>query len=209
MELYITVQKNSVFSITEKKSEFIGYCAPVTNEKDAVAFVESIRKKHSDARHNVYAYVLREGFASRYSDDGEPHGTAGIPVLDAIRKAKVTDCVVVVTRYFGGILLGTGGLVRAYTAAAAGALEAAEIAKVGLFTVFSLKMNYSDYRKLMPAFSRGGVKTESSDFSDSVELTVSVASEDENRFIDSVTEITNARVKPIKTGEKTDFIGNL
>ena len=128
--IYKTVRNASEFTIIEKKSEFIGFCAPVKTEEEAIAFVNSVKKKHSAARHNVYAYVLREGNASRFSDDGEPHGTAGMPVLDSIRKAGITDVAVVVTRYFGGILLGTGGLVRAYTAAASGALHEAGVAEV-------------------------------------------------------------------------------
>ena len=136
----------------EKKSEFIGACAPVKTEEEAIAFVNSIKKKHSAAKHNVYAYVLRDGFTQRFSDDGEPHGTAGMPVLDSIRKADLTDVAVVVTRYFGGILLGTGGLVRAYTAAASGAVKEAGIAEVGDFSVLEIKANYSDYQKIMPLY---------------------------------------------------------
>ena len=113
MVIYRTAARRAEFTLTEKKSEFIGVCAPVANEAEALEFIAEIKKKHSAARHNVYAYMLREGFSSRYSDDGEPHGTAGVPVLDAIKKAGITDTAVVVTRYFGGILLGTGGLLRA------------------------------------------------------------------------------------------------
>ena len=206
MELYVTVKNSSSFTLIEKRSEFIGYCAPVTTEREAIAFIESIRKKHSDARHNVYAYVLREGFASRYSDDGEPHGTAGIPVLDAIRKAGVTDCAVVVTRYFGGILLGTGGLVRAYTAASVGAIESAGVAKVGLFSLYKTEASYSDYRKIMPILSNNGYGIDDSVFADSVTLTVAVPYEKETSFLNQLTDATNARVKPEKIGEKRGFI---
>ncbi|MBO4453221.1 MAG: YigZ family protein [Clostridia bacterium] len=206
MELYTTVRGSAEFTLTEKKSEFIAHCAPVKTEQEAVAFVDSIKKKYSDARHNVYAYVLREGFASRYSDDGEPHGTAGMPVLDAIRKAGVTDCTVVVTRYFGGILLGTGGLVRAYTAAAVGALEAAGIAKVGLFAIYGMSMNYSDYRRLMPLVQAYGAHIEESIFSDTVTLSAAIGAGSEKAFLTAVTDATNARVSPSRIGEKTGFI---
>ena len=209
MYLYTTVKTESEYSFTEKRSEFIGYCAPVGGEQAAVAFVESIRKKHSDARHNVYAYALREGNISRYSDDGEPHGTAGIPVLDVIRKAGVTDCCIVVTRYFGGVLLGTGGLLRAYTAAAAGALENAGVARVGRYDVFSCVMNYPDYQKLMPLITSFGAEIAESDFADSVRLSVPVLASEGERFCLAVTDCTNGRVKPTKTGEKCDFIKNL
>ncbi len=203
---YITVRKNSEFTIVEKKSEFIGVCAPVTTESEAIAFVNAVKKKHSAARHNVYAYVLREGNTQRFSDDGEPHGTAGMPVLDSIRKAGITDAVVVVTRYFGGILLGTGGLVRAYTAAASGAVKEAGIAEVGDFSVIEIKANYSDYQKIMPIVSAYGAKTEDSDFGTEVFLSLSVRLEQTDKFMSELIETTNGRVIAKKTGEKSDFI---
>lgn len=209
MYLYTTVRSQAEYSFVEKRSEFIGYCAPADDEQTAYAFVESIRKKHSDARHNVYAYNLRAGNISRYSDDGEPHGTAGVPVLDVIRKAGVTDCCIVVTRYFGGVLLGTGGLLRAYTAAAAGALEKAGAAQVGLFDIYSCAMNYTDYQKLMPLIASLGAEISESDFSDHVRLGVSVLASEGEKFVSAVTDCTNGRVKPTKTGEKCEFIKNL
>lgn len=203
---YITVRSTADFTIVEKKSEFIGYCAPVKTEAEAIAFVNSIKKKHSDARHNCYAYVLREGFASRYSDDGEPHGTAGMPILDAIRKAGITDAAVVVTRYFGGILLGTGGLVRAYTAAAVGAIKEAGIAEVGSFALLQVKANYSDYQKIMPLISAINAKIEASDFGTDVLMTLMVRDALVSRFADDLTETTNGRVSATKVGEKCDFV---
>ncbi|MBO5869434.1 MAG: YigZ family protein [Clostridia bacterium] len=203
---YTTVRKQSEFTIVEKKSEFIGVCAPVTTEAEAIAFVNSVKKKHSAARHNVYAYVLREGNAQRFSDDGEPHGTAGMPVLDSIRKAGITDAAVVVTRYFGGILLGTGGLVRAYTAAASGAVKEAGIAEVGDFSVIEVKANYSDYQKIMPIVSIFGAKTDDSDFGMEVVMTLSVKLEDSDKFMSELVETTNGRVIAKKVGQKSDFI---
>lgn len=203
---YKTVRNPAEFIMVEKKSEFIGYCAPVKTEAEAIAFVNSIKKKHSDARHNCYAYVLREGFASRYSDDGEPHGTAGMPILDAIRKAGITDVAVVVTRYFGGILLGTGGLVRAYTAAAAGAVKEAGVAEVGTFTLLEIKANYSDYQKIMPLVSAVNAKTEDSDFGTDVVMTLMVRDNLVSRFIADLTETTNGRVSATNVGQKCDFV---
>ncbi len=203
---YKTVKNSSEFTITEKKSEFIGYCAPVKTEEEAIAFVNSIKKKHSDARHNVYAYVLREGFKERFSDDGEPHGTAGMPVLDSIRKAGLTDTAVVVTRYFGGILLGTGGLVRAYTAAAVGALKEAGVAEVGEFSLVSVKCGYSEYQKIMPIVSAVGAKTVDSDFGTDVRLTLMVIKPEAVGFTASLTEATNGRVLSEIIGEVTDFV---
>ncbi len=205
---YKTVKRNSEFTITEKKSEFIGVCAPVKTEAEAIACVNAVKKKHSAARHNVYAYILRENNTTRFSDDGEPHGTAGMPVLDAMRKVGITDAVVVVTRYFGGILLGTGGLVRCYTAAAAGAVKEAEVAEMGDFSLVSLRCDYSDYQKIVPLVSANKGKIEESDFGSEVMLTVMIAETDEKRFADELTEATNGRVIAKKVGQKCDFIGN-
>ncbi len=206
MQGYKTVKNEAAFSLTEKKSEFIGYCAPVKTEEEAIAFVNSIKKKHSDARHNVYAYSLREGFATRFSDDGEPHGTAGMPVLDSIRKAGLTDVAVVVTRYFGGILLGTGGLVRAYTAAASGAIKEAQVAEVGVYALIELKTDYSDYQRIMPIVSACGARTDESDFATDVFLKLSLKTRLAEAFIADITEATNGRVLAKKTGEFCDFI---
>ena len=127
MQPYTTILEFARFEYEEKKSVFIGEAAPVETESDALAFIESAKKRYPDAKHHVYAYVLRENSIMRFSDDKEPQGTAGMPTLDVIRKRNCTDTIVVVTRYFGGTLLGTGGLVRAYTAATVGALEKAQI----------------------------------------------------------------------------------
>ncbi len=136
---YKTVRAAASGELTEKRSRFIGYCKPVSTEEEATAFIASIRSRHWDARHNVYAYSLREGNLRRYSDDGEPSGTAGMPVLDVLQKSGVTDVCVVVTRYFGGVLLGTGGLVRAYSQAARLGLNAAQV--VPALLLYALRKN--------------------------------------------------------------------
>ena len=141
-----TIEAHGEF--TEKRSRFIGYCKPVTSEEEATRFISQIRSKHWDARHNVYAYSLREGNIKRYSDDGEPSGTAGMPVLDVIVKNEVFDVCVVVTRYFGGILLGTGGLVRAYSQAAKLALDAGKVALMELCAVCTVHCSYNQYGKV-------------------------------------------------------------
>ena len=119
--------KSASAEFIERKSRFIGYIAPVSSEEEARAFIAAIREKHADATHNVWACLLRGGAVARCSDDGEPQGTAGLPTLDVLRKSGLDDCVVVVTRYFGGILLGAGGLTRAYSAAAKAAVDAAAL----------------------------------------------------------------------------------
>lgn len=206
MKGYITVERQSEFRLVEKKSEFIGYCSPVTTEEEATAFVRAIKKKHSDARHNVYAYVLRENNTSRFSDDGEPHGTAGMPVLDSIRKAGLTDTAVVVTRYFGGILLGTGGLVRAYTAAAVGAIGEARVAEVGVFSVYSLDLSYPDYQRVMPVISAFGGRTVDSDFGDRVHIRVMLANELGEKFSAEITGATSGRTNAVFCEQKYDFL---
>ena len=138
-KLYTTLGGEGFFEITIDKSVFYGYAKRVTEEKDAVDFINQIKKKHSDARHNVYAYVLKDTNTTRYSDDGEPAGTAGMPVLDVIRKTGFTDAVIVVTRYFGGILLGKGGLLEIVTVAqlSCGNLEQlVKFSKEGIDTKF-------------------------------------------------------------------------
>ena len=122
---YLTVSEPAEASFIEKCSEFIGYISPVSTSEEAVDFINGIKARHRKAKHNVYAYILRQDNISRYSDDGEPQGTAGMPVLEVLRKRGLTDICVVVTRYFGGILLGGGGLVRAYSHAASLACDAA------------------------------------------------------------------------------------
>ena len=160
MESYITVKHPSYFEYEDKKSVFIGQACPVSTESDAISFIDSVKKRYPDARHHVYAYVLRENSTMRFTDDHEPAGTAGMPVLDIIRKNGCTDMVIVVTRYFGGTLLGTGGLVRAYTASALGALEAAEIIRYDIYTTLKMSVNYSDYGKITTALSDLGFRIE-------------------------------------------------
>lgn len=145
---YKTPTTESHGEFVEKRSRFIGYCKPVTTEQEATDFINEIRSRHWDARHNVYAYSLREGNIKRYSDDGEPSGTAGMPVLDVIVKNEVYDVCVVVTRYFGGVLLGTGGLVRAYSQGAKLALEAGKVALMEFCAVCSLHCSYNQYGKV-------------------------------------------------------------
>ena len=145
---YKTVRNEACDEFTEKRSRFIGYCKPVTTEQEATDFINEKRSKHWDVRHNVYAYSLREGNIKRYSDDGEPSGTAGMPVLDVILKNEVYDVCIVVTRYFGGVLLGTGGLVRAYSQAAKLALEAGGVVVMENCAVCSLECTYNQYGKV-------------------------------------------------------------
>ena len=205
MEAYFTVRNKSEYRFTERKSEFIGYCSPVSSEEEAIAFVTSIKKKHSSATHNVYAYIVREGFACRFSDDGEPHGTAGMPVLDAMRKSGVTDTAIVVTRYFGGILLGTGGLVRAYTAAASGALKEACISEMKVFSLVSMKTDYSDYQKIIPIASSLDARLYDSEFTSDVRAVYRILDEKTEAFINDVVSATSGRASAIISRQICDF----
>jgi len=147
---YVTIKEYATDEIVEKRSRFIGYITPVTTEQEATEFINKIKQKHYDARHNVFAYVLREPAVSRYSDDGEPQGTAGQPILKILQGEGLVDCAVVVTRYFGGTLLGTGGLVRAYTDATLAALKKSERRKLQLFQKMTAEYNYDFHGKFTP-----------------------------------------------------------
>lgn len=145
---YKNVLENASDEFVEKRSRFIGYCKPVKTEQEAIDFINEKRSEHWNATHNVYAYSLREGNIKRYSDDGEPSGTAGMPVLDVIVKNEIFDVVVVVTRYFGGVLLGTGGLVRAYSHGSKIAVEAAKPVIMQNCLVCEARCAYNQYGKV-------------------------------------------------------------
>lgn len=149
MNKFKTVYKEAESFDVINKSKFIGYVKPIESVEDAQAFIETIKKKHWDANHNVPVYVLGDAFqVQKYSDDGEPSGTAGVPILNILKNEGITNVVVVVTRYFGGIKLGTGGLVRAYSQSAKAALEAAQVIEMLPFQWISLKMAYTLHGKI-------------------------------------------------------------
>lgn len=159
---------------------------------------------HPDARHTVFAYLLRKGTA-RYSDDSEPQGTAGMPTLEAIRRAGVEDVVVVTTRYFGGILLGAGGLTRAYAGAAHLALDAAGVAEYVPFYDYTVDCSYPDYQKIQIELGRFAARERGSDFSDRVRLEVSVLAEQGEALCNRLTELTAGRCLVQKSGERMDL----
>lgn len=167
---YVTVEKEAISEFVEKRSKFIGYIRPALTENDALSFISEIKSKHWDARHNVYAYVVRENNISRYSDDGEPHGTAGLPILDIIKKNNLKNVAVVVTRYFGGILLGTGGLVRAYSQAASSAINLARVVEMVRCYDCSLLCDYNQYGKVANIISECGGVVNKTNFSNEVEV---------------------------------------
>lgn len=171
MTEYKTAEKESFDEFIVKKSRFIGYIKPVRTNAQAVDFINEIRAKHRDATHNVYAYVLREDNLRRYSDDGEPQGTAGMPVLDVLLKQELTDVAVVATRYFGGIMLGAGGLVRAYSNTAKIACEAGNVITMALCTVAEVRCDYNFFGRLSPLIIEAGGVIEDTEYTDSVKVT--------------------------------------
>lgn len=198
---YFTIAQPATDSFTEKKSEFIGYIAPVKTNDEAVAFINSIKAQHRKARHNVYAYILREDNISRYSDDGEPQGTAGVPILEVLQKRGLTDVCLVVTRYFGGILLGGGGLLRAYSHAASIACDAAQIMDMRLCHRLKIETDYNLYGKINYILPNFNIITVNSDFADTVTLEILVMSERLDALKRELTEVTNGSVNITDKGE--------
>ena len=170
MEDYRTVRGTATGEYEEKKSRFIAQLSFADSEEAAVAFLEQVRAANRTARHNVYAYRLRAGNRERYSDDGEPAKTAGTPVLETIGHAGVADVIVVVTRYFGGILLGTGGLVRAYTAAASGALQSAELVSMRLVVDCKVRVSYAQFEQAQRIIAAAETRLDEPIFDDAVTL---------------------------------------
>ena len=171
MKEYKTVEFESKDEFVEKKSRFIGYVKPVKTQEEATNFINSIKSKHWDATHNVSAFVLRENNIQRSSDDGEPSGTAGVPTLDVLLKENLVDVCVVVTRYFGGTLLGAGGLIRAYSHSSKIAVDAGHIITMAPCKVLSVSVDYSFYDRLNILLSEFNANIENSEFTDNVTVT--------------------------------------
>ena len=190
MEDYKTVLQDAEAEMIERKSRFIGYCRPVKTQDEAINFINEIRAMHRQATHNVYAYVLREDNIMRYSDDGEPAGTAGVPVLEVIKKEGLTDVAVVVTRYFGGILLGAGGLVRAYGKSAKLGIDAAVRIEKLYCELFLVRCDYSTYGKLEYLINTEGYILKDCAFENDVCLTVGVKPEQKEAFLKKIADIS-------------------
>lgn len=201
MNSYKTVRKAASDEYIVKKSRFIGHIAPVTTAEQALEFIAAVSKKHWDATHNVYAYILREGGIKRYSDDGEPQGTAGIPTLDVLEKSGVTDCAVVVTRYFGGIMLGAGGLVRAYSHSASIAVAAGGIVTRAMCARLKVTCDYYFYGKLSSLVPESGGVIEDTVFEDNVTLIFRLPLELVDGFNAKLIDVSNGRYRTEKTGE--------
>lgn len=206
MKEYRTVAQEGEQEFIEKRSRFIGYAAPVESEEEALRLLGERRALHREASHNVWAYVLRDGQIRRYSDDGEPQGTAGIPVLDVLLKGELVDALVVVTRYFGGTLLGAGGLVRAYSHTAKLAVDAAGIRCMTPCTVFRLQMDYSWYGKItyfLPEFRTVVLDTQ---FAEVVTMVLRIPTQDCPGFLKKLREVSFGSIVPEKIEENYAFV---
>ena len=191
---YLTIKNTGEGELTIKRSRFIASVSPVQTEEEAIAFVNQIKQKYPDARHNVYAYIIEENNVMRYSDDGEPAGTGGVPVLDFLRKEQLTNLAVVVTRYFGGILLGTGGLVHAYSSAAKEGVLNAGITEMILCRELFIECDYTLWGKLQNELSNFVTAMLPPEYTDIVKLNLYIPISDTDRLIKTLTEATNAKI---------------
>ena len=199
---YKTILNSATVEFEEKKSRFIANVKPVSDENDALEFINSLKSKYWNATHNVYAYSIDNGtLIQRYSDDGEPSGTAGMPTLEVIRRMGIQDAVIVVTRYFGGTLLGAAGLIRAYSKSAALGLEAAEEVTRKLCFNVNIIVEYTLFGKLQNMFITNNNIIKDIQYGQDVELCVLIEVGREETLIDDITENTNGRAI-IDIGEK-------
>ncbi len=191
---YKTVSRPADAEYIEKKSRFIATVSPVGDDASARDFVLSVKKKYPDARHNCYAYLTLDGM-TRYSDDGEPKGTAGLPILGVLQKQELSGVAVVVTRYFGGILLGAAGLLRAYTKAAADGVEAAGVVTVKPYTRVDITVSFSDAERVKYELSRMELPEFQTEYLDAVTYKLLVPEEQTDALVDRITKITAAKAK--------------
>ncbi|MBQ2212463.1 MAG: YigZ family protein, partial [Ruminococcus sp.] len=198
---YKTVAREASDEFVEKRSRFIGYVKPVKTEEEAVAFINQKRSEHWDARHNVYAYSLREGNIKRYSDDGEPSGTAGMPVLDVIVKNEIYDVCVVVTRYFGGVLLGTGGLVRAYSQGSKIALESGGIVLMQSCSLCGVSCSYNRYGKVSSLVMENGATIDDTIYESDVKIKFHIPPEQLSQLNKKLADATSGEVQAESDGE--------
>ena len=202
MKEYKTVEFEGCDEFIEKKSRFIGYVKPVKTVEEAAEFIAKIKSKHWDATHNVSAYVLRENNIQRSSDDGEPSGTAGVPVLDVLLKENLVDVCVVVTRYFGGTLLGAGGLIRAYSHGSKIAVESGNIITMAPCKIMSCLVDYSFYDRMNILLTEFNANVENSDFADKINITFSLKADLVEELNSRLIEISNGKYSLKELGEK-------
>jgi uncharacterized YigZ family protein len=193
---YRTIQQKAEDEFVERRSRFIGHIAPVQTEQEAVAFIEEVRACNREANHNCYAYILREGQIKRYSDDGEPQGTAGVPILEVLSRNGLVDVCAVVTRYFGGVLLGAGGLVRAYSTGASLAVTAGGILNMVPCTSFVIEVDYALYGKITYLLPQYRIQVQETSFGEQVRLVLLIKSERFGAFCKELQELSAGQVEP-------------
>lgn len=203
IDSYITVACGASSEISVQKSRFIGYVCPCITEEDAQEYIRSIREKHRDARHHCYAYIIGENNGiMRYSDDGEPGGTAGMPIIDVLKKGKIVNCCVVVVRYFGGILLGTGGLVRAYTQSCKDAISAAGLVCMELSDCLRCRVTYQVWNQMQYLFLKKGFRLEEITYQDMIDFTVCARKRDTAAVTESIVNISEGKAEWLASEEK-------
>ncbi len=203
---YKTLRQSASDELIINKSRFIGYGSPAQTEEEALAFLKGIREKHKDATHNCYAYVIgRNAGIMRYSDDGEPGGTAGLPMMEVLKAQGVVNCCVVVTRYFGGILLGAGGLVRAYTQGCVAALKASGMVVMEPSQQYLCEVGYPLWDKVQYALKSLPVQLLGSEFTTAVTFTLLVREKDAQQVLETLTRVTDGKVETLL--EEESFAG--
>lgn len=201
MEEYLIPTQFGEAEFTEKKSRFIGRIWPVETEEEALEKIQLMKKQHYDATHNCWAYIIHNG-AVRFSDDGEPGGTAGMPILQVLQREGLFNVVCVVTRYFGGILLGAGGLVRAYTKGAKISVDAAGKSMKCVWTVLYVPCPYSFYERVkLEVMAFGGIVRQT-DFGSEVELELLFPEQQAEPFLERLTDLTSGNVEGMETGKE-------
>ncbi len=202
---YKTLMKRGHDEFIVNKSRFIGDSKPVSSEEEALGFLASIRAQYKDATHHCYAYIIGRNMGiMRYSDDGEPGGTAGMPIIEVMKAREVTDCAVVVTRYFGGILLGAGGLVRAYSQGAAIAVNAGGVGVMHPSARYLLDVPYPLLGRVEHYLKSAPVRLEDKSFSDVITLTLLVRCADEEQMLRDLTALSDGKLSPLRFEEMYD-----
>ena len=199
MSGYLTIKNEGHSEYIEKRSKFLGVAFPCKTEAQALEIIDNLKSKYWDARHNCYAFVVDEGRTLRFSDDGEPHSTAGKPILEVITAKGLVNVLVVVTRYFGGVLLGTGGLVRAYTTATKDALENATVVEMVPCTLFKINCSYSEHPSLLRLVENSNANLLNTDFAENVTLNLVLKDGDIADFEHNLTENFSGKLKMEET----------
>ena len=204
MTEYIVPYQDAESEFTEKRSRFISHIWRVETEAEARERIEEMKKRYYDARHNCWCYLLQEGGVVRYSDDGEPQGTAGQPMLNVFQRESVTNVCCVVTRYFGGVLLGAGGLVRAYTKGAKDAVDAAQIKCMAEAVKLAVTVDYGLYGRLAQVFADFDARVEDERFADNVRIVLHIRAENSQKLTDKLVDVCNGAVS-VEEIEKLNF----